>query len=196
MTLSSATAFDGLPNHRGARPRTGPGANSPIRPIRRMRVERLRKKVDAVVVGGGQAGVMLSHYLSLRGITHVVLERDRAFSAWHNRWDGFQTNTPNWMNTLPVLPADRFPSDDPLASRRVTRWSPISMSASQQSHPRCFPIPTSRGSRRLTAVSGGRDGRRCLQSQMRRPMQWSDVEAERPIGRCGDRRHGQTDPLE
>jgi putative flavoprotein involved in K+ transport len=80
-----------------------------------MSVERSREEVDAVVVGGGQAGVMLSHYLSLRGITHVVLERDRAFSAWRNRWEGFQTNTPNWMNTLPVLPADRFPSDDPLA---------------------------------------------------------------------------------
>jgi putative flavoprotein involved in K+ transport len=76
---------------------------------------RTREEIDAVVVGAGQAGVMLSHYLSLRGVTHVVLERDRAFSSWRNRWEGFQTNTPNWMNTLPVLPADRFPSDNPLA---------------------------------------------------------------------------------
>jgi putative flavoprotein involved in K+ transport len=74
-----------------------------------------REEVDAIVVGGGQAGVMVSHYLSLRDITHVVLERDRAFSSWRTRWEGFQTNTPNWMNTLPVVPAGRYPSDEPLA---------------------------------------------------------------------------------
>ena len=68
---------------------------------------------DVIVVGGGQAGISLSHYLKERGISHIVLERDRPFSSWHDRWDGFRTNTPNWMNTLPVLPADVVPSDDP-----------------------------------------------------------------------------------
>lgn len=68
---------------------------------------------DVVVVGGGQAGVSLSYYLQRRGIAHVVLERDRAFSSWRQRWDGFRANTPSWMNTLPMLDPDDVPSGDP-----------------------------------------------------------------------------------
>lgn len=71
-------------------------------------------ELDVVVVGGGQAGVMLSYYLGQRDVDHLVLERDRPFSAWKDRWDGFRTNTPNWMNTLPVLPKELVPSNDPL----------------------------------------------------------------------------------
>lgn len=75
----------------------------------------MSESVDAVVVGGGQAGIALSHYLQQRNVDHVVLERDQAFSSWRNRWDGFTTNTPNWMNTLPVLSGGGYPSDDPRA---------------------------------------------------------------------------------
>lgn len=71
--------------------------------------------IDVAVVGAGQAGVMLSRYLQQREISHIVLERDRPLSSWHGRWEGFRTNTPNWMNTLPVLPKSRVPSDDRLA---------------------------------------------------------------------------------
>ncbi|MDO9382992.1 MAG: methyltransferase domain-containing protein [Hyphomicrobiaceae bacterium] len=63
--------------------------------------------IDAVVVGAGQAGVCLSYFLTKKAVRHVVLERDRAFSAWHNRWDGFRANTPNWLNTLPM--GQKFP---------------------------------------------------------------------------------------
>jgi putative flavoprotein involved in K+ transport len=73
------------------------------------------RQIDVVVVGGGQAGIALSYHLKNRGIPHVVLERDRPFSSWANRWEGFKTNTPNWMNTLPMLPSNEFPSGDPKA---------------------------------------------------------------------------------
>lgn len=70
------------------------------------------KEIEAAVIGGGQAGVMLSHYLSQLRIDHLVFERDRAFASWRNRWDGFRTNTPNWMNTLPVVGAETPPSGE------------------------------------------------------------------------------------
>lgn len=71
-----------------------------------------RRRTGVVVVGAGQAGLSLSYHLGKLGVPHLVLERDRPFSAWENRWEGFRTNTPNWMNTLPMLPPDVFPSDD------------------------------------------------------------------------------------
>jgi putative flavoprotein involved in K+ transport len=64
-----------------------------------------------VIVGGGQAGLSLSHCLTERGIEHVVLERDRVFHNWRDeRWDAFCLVTPNWQCALPGHPysgADR-----------------------------------------------------------------------------------------
>ena len=34
-------------------------------------------RIEAVVVGGGQAGLSISHELAQAGIEHVVLERGR-----------------------------------------------------------------------------------------------------------------------
>ncbi len=56
---------------------------------------------DVVIVGGGQAGLAASYHLRRRNIDHLVVERDRPFSAWHNRWDSFHMDTANWMNELP-----------------------------------------------------------------------------------------------
>ena len=59
--------------------------------------------MNTIVIGGGQAGIALSYFLQQRGVEHLVLERDQAFSAWHNCWDSFRMNTANWMNTLPGM---------------------------------------------------------------------------------------------
>ena len=64
---------------------------------------------DVVVIGAGQAGISLSYFLTRNGIEHIVLERERPFSAWHNRWDGFYANTPNWMNVLPGKENQQYP---------------------------------------------------------------------------------------
>ncbi len=56
---------------------------------------------DAVIIGAGQAGIATSFLLQQRQISHVVLEKDRAFSEWYGRWDSFHMNTVNWMNALP-----------------------------------------------------------------------------------------------
>lgn len=62
-----------------------------------------RRKV--VVIGGGQAGLAVSHCLTTRGIDHVVLERHRVGHEWRERrWDSFCLVTPNWQCQLPGFP--------------------------------------------------------------------------------------------
>lgn len=63
-----------------------------------------------VVIGGGQAGLAVSHQLLSRGVEHVVLERDRVAETWRRRWDSFRLVTPNWTLDLPGAPYD---GDDP-----------------------------------------------------------------------------------
>jgi putative flavoprotein involved in K+ transport len=65
------------------------------------------RHVPVVIIGGGQAGLSVSYYLKQRGIEHLVLEKDQAFSAWRTqRWDSFCLVTPNWQCRLPGLPYD------------------------------------------------------------------------------------------
>jgi putative flavoprotein involved in K+ transport len=72
---------------------------------------------DAVVVGGGQAGLATSYCLSQRRVPHILLEQSRLASAWFDqRWDSFELITHNARTfTLPGLPytgadADGFAS--------------------------------------------------------------------------------------
>jgi putative flavoprotein involved in K+ transport len=61
--------------------------------------------VEVVVVGGGQAGLSVSHDLKQAGIEHVVLEKERIASNWRTqRWDSFCLVTPNWQCRLPGYP--------------------------------------------------------------------------------------------
>jgi putative flavoprotein involved in K+ transport len=60
------------------------------------------KRADAVVIGGGQAGLAVSRCLSDRAIDHVVLERGRVAERWRSeRWDSLRLLTPNWQSRLP-----------------------------------------------------------------------------------------------
>jgi putative flavoprotein involved in K+ transport len=55
-----------------------------------------------VVVGGGQAGLSMSHCLTRTGVDHVVFERERVGYEWRERrWDSFCLVTPNWQCQLP-----------------------------------------------------------------------------------------------
>lgn len=61
-------------------------------------------EVDVVIVGGGQAGIAMSEHLSERGITHVVLERDRIAEHWRSaRWDSLVANGPAWHDRFPGM---------------------------------------------------------------------------------------------
>jgi putative flavoprotein involved in K+ transport len=59
------------------------------------------ERIATVVVGGGQAGLSVSHELTEAGIEHVVLERGRVGETWRGRWDSFCLVTPNWSVQLP-----------------------------------------------------------------------------------------------
>jgi cation diffusion facilitator CzcD-associated flavoprotein CzcO len=63
-------------------------------------------RVDVVIVGAGQAGLAVSHELTLSGVEHVVLERSRVGRTWRGRWDSFCLVTPNWSVRLPGHPYD------------------------------------------------------------------------------------------
>ncbi|MFD4605167.1 MSMEG_0569 family flavin-dependent oxidoreductase [Streptomyces sp. NPDC058464] len=57
------------------------------------------------VVGGGQAGLSVSHRLRERGVGHVVVEANRVGHEWRERrWDSFCLVTPNWQCRLPGHP--------------------------------------------------------------------------------------------
>ena len=60
---------------------------------------------SVAVIGGGQAGLSISWYLTQSGIDHVVFEKERAAHAWRaERWDSFCLVTPNWQCQLPGFP--------------------------------------------------------------------------------------------
>jgi len=55
-----------------------------------------------IVVGGGQAGLSVSHYLQQRRIDHLVIEKSQPMHSWRTqRWDAFCLVTPNWQCQLP-----------------------------------------------------------------------------------------------
>jgi putative flavoprotein involved in K+ transport len=72
---------------------------------------QMTERVEVVIIGGGQAGLALSYYLTQQGRTHLVLEQGQVGETWRSqRWDSFTLNTPNWMTQLPGFP---YRGDDP-----------------------------------------------------------------------------------
>lgn len=62
----------------------------------------MTERIDTVVIGGGQAGLAMSHCLSRRDREHVVLERHRVAERWRTqRWDSLMFQFPNWSIELP-----------------------------------------------------------------------------------------------
>jgi putative flavoprotein involved in K+ transport len=78
------------------------------------------EKIEAVVVGAGQAGLASAYELAQRGVSHVVLEAGRQVGdQWRNRWDSLRLFTPARFDGLPgskfPAPPDSFPGKDQLA---------------------------------------------------------------------------------
>jgi putative flavoprotein involved in K+ transport len=64
---------------------------------------------EVIVVGGGQAGLAIGHYLAEQGRDFVILEAGSApAAAWRERWDSLVLFTPVRNDALPGKP---FPGD-------------------------------------------------------------------------------------
>ncbi len=62
------------------------------------------ERVDTIVIGGGQTGLMVGHELSRQGVDYVILDAHRRVGdAWRQRWDSLLLFTPARMNALPGL---------------------------------------------------------------------------------------------
>ncbi|RYF84321.1 MAG: MSMEG_0569 family flavin-dependent oxidoreductase [Comamonadaceae bacterium] len=78
---------------------------------------------SVLIVGGGQAGLSLSHGLQQRGIDHLVIEKHTLVHTWRDqRWDAFSLVTPNWQCNLPGWP---YRGTDPhgfMVKHEINEW--------------------------------------------------------------------------
>ncbi len=82
-----------------------------------MRAASRPTSVETVVVGAGQAGLLVSSLLRERGREHLVLDRRPTLGGgWQDRWDGFRLVSPNWTLSLADF-AYRGPDPDGFAPR-------------------------------------------------------------------------------
>lgn len=66
------------------------------------------RQVETVVVGAGQAGLVMSTFLQAAGREHVLLDRRETLGGgWQDRWDEFCLVTPSWIVSFPGLSLHR-----------------------------------------------------------------------------------------
>ena len=94
---------------------------------------------NTLILGGGQAGLALSHCLTALGRDHLVLERGRVAERWRSeRWDSLRLLTPNWMTRLPGVRLRRTGPgrlhDRRRGRRRSSTATPTSFAAPVHEH--------------------------------------------------------------
>src|SRR5512133_2800650 len=66
-------------------------------------------RVEVAVIGAGQAGLAIGHFLARAGRRFVILEAGESVgTAWRGRWDSLVLFTPRRYDALPGL---AFPGD-------------------------------------------------------------------------------------
>jgi putative flavoprotein involved in K+ transport len=61
-------------------------------------------EVETLIIGGGQAGLAMSEHLSKRGVSHLIVERQRIAERWRaERWDSLVANGPAWHDRFPGM---------------------------------------------------------------------------------------------
>jgi len=85
-----------------------------------MSIPAKAERVQAVVIGAGQAGLAVGYYLAQRGISFVILESNpRIGDSWRTRWDSLRLFTPARFDAIPGMPfpapANEFPTKNQMA---------------------------------------------------------------------------------
>ena len=117
--------------------------------------------IDTVVIGAGQAGLLMSWHLQQAGRDHVVVDRRETLGGgWQDRWDGFRLVGPNWTTEMPGYPYDRpdrdgFMTRDEVAARMrryadvidapVHRATEVTRLTGERARGRRFHLETSSG---------------------------------------------------
>ena len=69
---------------------------------------------DVLVIGAGQAGLTVGHYLQGAGLRLLIVDAaDEVGSAWAQRWESLVLFTPRRYNAMPGLPFDGDPDREP-----------------------------------------------------------------------------------
>src|SRR5215471_4450542 len=81
------------------------------------------KQTDVVIIGGGQAGLVMSRCLGARGVDHVILERGRVGERWRREsWNSLMLLTPNSHSALPGRPHSGADPDGFLSATEFTAY--------------------------------------------------------------------------
>src|SRR3954469_18967814 len=75
------------------------------------------ERYEVAVIGAGQAGLAMGHFLAVQGRHFVILEAEASVAwAWRTRWDSLVLFTPRRHDSLPgrVFPGDpdSYPTRD------------------------------------------------------------------------------------
>jgi putative flavoprotein involved in K+ transport len=106
------------------------------------------RRTEAVVIGGGQAGLATSRCLADAGVDHVVLERGRVAERWRrSSWDSLRLLTPNWQSRLPGFRYDGADPDGYMAAGEVIEHL--------ARYARSFRAPVEEGTTVLAVERGG-----------------------------------------
>lgn len=106
--------------------------------------------VTTIIIGAGQAGLAMSHFLTQRSIDHLVLERGDVANSWRKeRWDSLRLLTPNWQSRLPGF---AYQGGDPNGYRSMPETVGF---LSQYADAIAAPIKTNCTVMRVSAIEDG-----------------------------------------
>lgn len=119
--LTTLQELKGFEEHRGER--RDRGVEHGVHPGRRTWLEQredeqrtlgFERQPYVVVLGGGQAGIILGARLRKLGVPAIIVEKNgRPGDSWRNRYKSLCLHDPVWYDHLPYLP---FPADWPVFS--------------------------------------------------------------------------------